>query len=317
MSNPDSGDDASPGSALARLFGWGAPPDGGDPLDYVRAVIAQRSQAPAEGGGLFGGDYARQMADRLAPLWTSQAPGTELSGPPLTAMAATDAAAPASDVGPIGAAPSVLGRSDVAPPATGSQGTQDAAEEGDAPSDSDEGGASSGFELAAANSTTPGSGPAGSAAELDAVKQLIRKAEGRRTKVYLDSVNVPTVGYGHKVVPADHLKLGDEISPERAEEFFRADVATALASAHAQARKAGIIDQAFIPPLTSVNYQMPAWKQKFPKAWQDIVDGNYDAAAEEVARGGSGGPSRWAQQTPDRVETFQAALRALAHKSKP
>lgn len=49
---------------------------------------------------------------------------------------------------------------------------------------------------------------------------LIELFEGRRLKVYLDSQGIPTVGRGHRVVAADGLKVGDEITPEREEAFL-------------------------------------------------------------------------------------------------
>lgn len=53
---------------------------------------------------------------------------------------------------------------------------------------------------------------------------LIELFEGRRLKVYKDSSGYLTVGVGHKVVPADKLKLGDVITPDRCEALFQADL---------------------------------------------------------------------------------------------
>lgn len=43
--------------------------------------------------------------------------------------------------------------------------------------------------------------------------------------VYADSKGNPTVGYGHKVLPGDNLKLGDQITQIRADQFFANDLA--------------------------------------------------------------------------------------------
>lgn len=48
-------------------------------------------------------------------------------------------------------------------------------------------------------------------------------ADGFIVKVYDDGYGIPTVGLGHKVLPADHLHLGDVISVERARTFFTGD----------------------------------------------------------------------------------------------
>jgi lysozyme len=39
-------------------------------------------------------------------------------------------------------------------------------------------------------------------------------------KVYDDGFGIPTVGLGHRVLPQDHLRLGDVISVQRARDFF-------------------------------------------------------------------------------------------------
>ena len=56
---------------------------------------------------------------------------------------------------------------------------------------------------------------------------LIEQFEGTVLHVYLDSVNKPTVGVGHLIVPADNLKLGDTITQQQADDFLRSDVASA------------------------------------------------------------------------------------------
>ncbi|MFL9965791.1 lysozyme, partial [Paraburkholderia sediminicola] len=43
-------------------------------------------------------------------------------------------------------------------------------------------------------------------------------------KAYLDNVGIPTVGCGHRIVPADNVRVGQTISLERAREFKKHDV---------------------------------------------------------------------------------------------
>ena len=59
---------------------------------------------------------------------------------------------------------------------------------------------------------------------------LIRHAEGTVLSVYSDSRGLPTVGTGHLVRYADGLRLGDTISPERAERFLEDDLGVAEAA---------------------------------------------------------------------------------------
>ncbi|RFO95963.1 hypothetical protein DIC66_16185 [Rhodoferax lacus] len=48
---------------------------------------------------------------------------------------------------------------------------------------------------------------------------------GMILKVYDDGYGIPTVGLGHKVVPADRLKMDDEITIDQARAFARTDIA--------------------------------------------------------------------------------------------
>lgn len=48
-----------------------------------------------------------------------------------------------------------------------------------------------------------------------------RVVDGFIVEVYDDGYGVPTVGFGHKVIPSDNLRIRDVISVERAREFFR------------------------------------------------------------------------------------------------
>lgn len=43
--------------------------------------------------------------------------------------------------------------------------------------------------------------------------------EGFILTAYLDNVGIPTVGCGHRILPADHINVGDTISLERARWF--------------------------------------------------------------------------------------------------
>jgi GH24 family phage-related lysozyme (muramidase) len=48
--------------------------------------------------------------------------------------------------------------------------------------------------------------------------------EGFILKAYRDNVGIPTVGCGHRIVPADNIQVGQTISLERAREFKKRDV---------------------------------------------------------------------------------------------
>lgn len=55
---------------------------------------------------------------------------------------------------------------------------------------------------------------------------FIENEEGYRLTVYKDTKGNLTVGYGHKVVSGDNLKLGDTITQARANQLFTQDIVT-------------------------------------------------------------------------------------------
>ena len=143
-----------------------------------------------------------------------------------------------------------------------------------------------------------------------AFEKLVALREGRRNDVYLDTLNKPTVGIGHLVVPGDNLGVGDVITDAQVSAFFQKDGAASMSAARSQAAEAGITDTAFLPYLASVNFQLgTAWTGTFPNTWRMIVDGHYEDAAKALDG------TKWAQQTPVRVKDFQGALRKLPLKS--
>ncbi|HEX5259262.1 MAG TPA: hypothetical protein VFW35_10855 [Sphingomicrobium sp.] len=142
-------------------------------------------------------------------------------------------------------------------------------------------------------------------------KQHMIPHEGDRNDVYLDSLGKPTVGIGHLVVPSDGLKVGDRISDEEKDAFWRQDSAKALQAAQKQMLEAGITDPNFLFALADVNFQLGSeWYKEFKKTWALILEGDYDAAALEAQ------DSDWYEQSRNRVKAFQEALRALQPKSK-
>lgn len=138
-----------------------------------------------------------------------------------------------------------------------------------------------------------------------AVDHIVAR-EGFRLKVYLDTLGIPTVGYGHAIKPEDNLKLGDSISAERAYALLQQDAKYAFNAAIRQLNELGLNDSAFLVALTAVNFQLgTGWTKKFPKTWTLIKSKQYEEAAKEVA------DSLWAKQTPVRVKDFQEALLKL------
>lgn len=136
----------------------------------------------------------------------------------------------------------------------------------------------------------------------------VKNRENFRNKVYLDSLGIPTVGFGHKLVGEEKIKykVGDRVPDNILNEWLKKDSKTAWLGALKQSEDLGIEDLDFIDSLASVNYQLgTSWFKIHKKTWKFLQNKEYDEAAVEAA------DSDWFKQTPTRVEDFQAAIRNL------
>ncbi len=118
-------------------------------------------------------------------------------------------------------------------------------------------------------------------------REMIKEHEGKRLDVYKDSRGKKTVGYGHLIdedSPEDirSLKVGEEISAERAEQLFNQDYAY-----HARAAKEipgfSRASESQKEALIDLTFNMgPNWYKNFPKFAEAFEAGNYEQAAKEL-----------------------------------
>lgn len=132
----------------------------------------------------------------------------------------------------------------------------------------------------------------------------VKKHEGLRLDAYNDSLGILTVGYGHKVLPGDNLKLGSKITQKQADDFLAKDLQSAFKAAISQARELNKDNDAFlIAALTEVNYQLGIyWRSKFATTWLFIKKGDINKAITNIKN------SAWKKQTPNRADNFIKAL---------
>ena len=127
-------------------------------------------------------------------------------------------------------------------------------------------------------------------------------------KVYLDSLGIPTVGVGHKLVGEEKTKykVGDTVPDNILNEWLKKDAQTAWLGALKQSEDLDIDDLGFIEALASVNFQLgTSWFKIHKNTWKFLKTKEYDKAANEAA------DSLWFQQSPTRVQDFQKAIRNL------
>jgi GH24 family phage-related lysozyme (muramidase) len=147
------------------------------------------------------------------------------------------------------------------------------------------------------------------------LEELLKIREGVKLEIYEDTNGRLTGGIGHLITEANdeaHWGIGDLVSQEQCDAWFRADAKAAMDAAIKQMAEAKITSADFLPRLASVNFQLGVnWTKEFSATWAMIMARNYTAAASHLFL------SEWHEQTPVRVTDFQAALRALPGNVDP
>ena len=136
--------------------------------------------------------------------------------------------------------------------------------------------------------------------------ERLKLDEGYRDSVYRDTEGHPTAGYGHKITPQDNLNVGDPISREKANEWFRSDVQQATQDARrvlgeqywnqlSPNRRDVLINMAYNLGGTGLS--------GFRRMLSAVRNGDYNTAAAEMM------DSRWHRQVTNRanrlIQTMQ------------
>jgi lysozyme len=134
---------------------------------------------------------------------------------------------------------------------------------------------------------------------MEALIESIKRHEGFRDRVYLDSEGKPTCGWGH------YLYVGSKVPLVACEEFFKQDVANAISAYQAIPpawRKKLNISRARV--ITEMLFNMNSQKLlQFRKMWTAIEAADYEQAASEML------DSRWAEQVGERAIELAKIMR--------
>jgi len=134
---------------------------------------------------------------------------------------------------------------------------------------------------------------------MDVLIESIKRHEGFRDRVYLDSEGKPTCGWGHC------LWVGSKVPSEACEAFFKQDLADAVSSFRT------------IPPvyrrrlnparariITEMIYNMNVAKVlQFRRMWEAIEKGDFELSAQEMLQ------STWAKQVGQRAVELAEIMR--------
>jgi lysozyme len=115
-----------------------------------------------------------------------------------------------------------------------------------------------------------------SAAGLD----LIKRSEGFRSRMYLDVAEIPTIGYGHRLLA--HESYPNGVTEERATEMLDEDVRQAEQAVE-RLVKVGLTQGQF-DALTDFCFNLGAGRLASSTLLKTLNGGRYEAAREQLLR---------------------------------
>jgi len=133
--------------------------------------------------------------------------------------------------------------------------------------------------------------------DMDKLLESVKKHEGYRNKVYLDTLNKRTVGVGHLCVE-DFWEDGKEYDEDFLMGILEKDLQSAIDQADDMCKYLTISDDAKIIIIEMIFQLGGTGVSKFRKMWQALQQDPPDYAEASVQML----DSRWAKQTPNRAQ---------------
>tara|TARA_R100000995_G_scaffold46605_1_gene22062 strand:- start:226 stop:672 length:447 start_codon:yes stop_codon:yes gene_type:complete len=137
----------------------------------------------------------------------------------------------------------------------------------------------------------------------DKLLQSVRKHEGYRNKVYLDTLNKRTVGVGHLCVE-DFWEDNKEYEESFLMDILQKDLQNSIDGAENLCKNLNISDDAKILIIEMVFQLGKNGVSKFRNMWKALAENppNYEEASIQML------DSRWAKQTPNRAKEMASHM---------
>ena len=142
---------------------------------------------------------------------------------------------------------------------------------------------------------------------MDRLLESVKKHEGYRNKVYLDTLGKRTVGVGHLCVE-DFWEDDKEYEEKFLMDILEADLQNAIKGAKDLMAQHGCMDIDEIAEEIIIEMIFQLGKtgvSKFKNMWKALSGLDYSTAATEML------DSRWAKQTPNRANGMADIMRSL------
>ena len=143
--------------------------------------------------------------------------------------------------------------------------------------------------------------------DMDRLLESVKKHEGYRNKVYLDTLNKRTVGVGHLCVE-DFWEDDKEYEEKFLMEILEKDLQQAIRGARSLMEDHGCtdIDEQAEEILIEMVFQLGmTGVSKFKNMWKAISELNYVGASYEML------DSRWSKQTPNRAKSMAKIMKEI------
>ena len=142
---------------------------------------------------------------------------------------------------------------------------------------------------------------------MDRLLESVKKHEGYKNKVYLDTLGKRTVGVGHLCVE-DFWEDDKEYEEKFLMDILEADLQNAIKGAKDLMAENGCMDIDEIAEEIIIEMIFQLGKtgvSKFKNMWKALSGLDYSTAASEML------DSRWAKQTPNRAQAMSAQMASL------
>ena len=143
--------------------------------------------------------------------------------------------------------------------------------------------------------------------DMDRLLESVKKHEGYRNKVYLDTLGKRTVGVGHLCVE-DFWEDDNEYEESFLMEILEKDLQQAIRGARSLMEDHGCtdIDEQAEEILIEMVFQLGKnGVSKFRNMWKCLSELNYVGASYEML------DSRWSKQTPNRAKSMAKIMKEI------
>ena len=142
---------------------------------------------------------------------------------------------------------------------------------------------------------------------MDRLLESVKKHEGYRNKVYLDTLGKRTVGVGHLCVES-FWEDDKEYEEKFLMEILQKDLQQAIRGARSlmEQHSCADIDEKAEELLIEMVFQLgKTGVSKFKNMWKALAEKNYIGASYEML------DSRWAKQTPNRAKAMAKTMKEI------